>query len=118
MDKAGISTLVDTLDVDCDGWDAVLMQEGPAPENGSTEIAEIEGGHLLFIGSLHDCHRSACILLHRLWAKIEYKFGQSTGRVVYLDCIFGSIKLRLISSSTKLAWFLLVFFSYDSQQKD
>ena len=98
MDKDGISTLVDTLNIECLGWDAVMLQEGPIPENSSMEVCEIEGGHLLFIGSLFACHRSVCILLHRRWVHSECKFYQSTGRIVFLDGVFGNTKLRIVSA--------------------
>ena len=98
MGREDLESTVDAFDICFEGWDILLIQEGPAPEGSCDECHEISGRHLLYIGALQDRPRSVAILLHRRWASSKHLFRQKSGRTVFLDIIVHDQPSYFISS--------------------
>ena len=77
-------------------WDAILIQEGPAP--GKSGCSIIDGGHAFFFSRSEEKGRTACILLHRCWGDRKYSFCALGSRLAYVDLDIDSCMVRLTTS--------------------
>ena len=72
MERCAENDLADILDEENFDWDAIMLQEGPARDEGS--CTALPGGHIIYAGKSGANRRTTAVILHMRWKETTVSF--------------------------------------------